>query len=307
VDINYFKIHEKGQRFSLDIDKDLPPYLEGDDQRLVQVITNLISNAVKFTPPEGSISLKASFIKEEDGICTIQIAVSDTGIGISGENQSRLFTSFEQADSGTSRKFGGTGLGLAISKRIVELMGGSIEVLSEPGAGSTFSFTIKAKRREGPALREAVPLTSSGAAAEANPAADTDFEGFRLLLAEDIDINREILTALLESTKISIRCAVNGVEALSLFSADPGAFDIIFMDLQMPEMDGYEATRRIRALPVSGAKAIPIIAMTANVFREDIERCLEAGMNGHLGKPLVYEDVLAVLRRSLAGKKRGGR
>jgi signal transduction histidine kinase len=305
VDINYFKITEKEQRFSLDIDQRLPPCLEGDDQRLAQVITNLLSNAIKFTPREGSITISARLLKEEDGLCTVQIEVSDTGIGISKENQSRVFSSVDQADSGSSRKFGGTGLGLAISKRIVELMGGGITVVSEPGRGSTFSFTIKAKRMEGPpaeALGE--HFTPGGAAPEESPETDTDFEGYRLLLAEDIDINREIFMALLESTKLAIDCAVNGAEALSMFSAAPGFYDIIFMDLQMPEMDGYEATRRIRSLNLPEAKEIPIIAMTANVFREDVERCLEAGMNGHLGKPLVYEDVLAMLRRFLAGKKR---
>jgi lactose/cellobiose-specific phosphotransferase system IIC component len=331
ADINYFKISEKELQFSLDIDKNLPPYLEGDDQRLAQVITNLLSNAIKFTPAKGSIRIEALLLREEEGLCTIRIAVRDTGIGISKENQGRLFTSFEQADSGTSRKFGGTGLGLAISKRIVELMGGGIEVASEPGKGSTFSFTLKAMRMEGPPAGVGASgeyVVPGGIAPEAAAETDDSFEGRRLLLAEDIDINREIFMALLEPAKLTVDCAVNGVEALSMFSAAPDVYDIIFMDLQMPEMDGYEATRRIRAFeedrrkkiasefpaetpkgqssPVF-PKGIPIIAMTANVFREDVERCLEAGMNGHLGKPLVYEDVLAVLRRYLGGGEGGGR
>ncbi|GHV44781.1 hypothetical protein FACS1894204_02500 [Synergistales bacterium] len=242
-------------------------------------------------PPEGDIRLDAYFIKEKNGVFFVKIEVTDTGIGINPEQQSRLFSSFVQAESSTSRKFGGTGLGLAISKRIVEMMGGSIWIESELGKGSTFAFVIPAKRGDSEAAAENL-------SAEDEPSDKAEnFEGYHLLLAEDVEINREIVLALLEPTHLAIDCAENGAEALRMFSSDPDHYDMIFMDVQMPEMDGYEATRRIRALNVSRAQTIPIIAMTANVFREDIENCLAAGMNDHVGKPLDFNDVLGKLRK----------
>ncbi|MDR1902103.1 MAG: PTS transporter subunit EIIC [Treponema sp.] len=290
VNVISFKAEEKRQYLTFQIDKNIPPALIGDDQRIDQVITNLLSNAVKFTPEEGAIRLTAALIKEEDGICFLRVDVSDTGIGISDEQKARLFNSFEQADSGTSRKFGGTGLGLAICKRIVEMMGGRIWVDSEPGKGAVFSFTFCSKR-------SSEPLN-----AEKDAAADMgtlNFEDMRMLLAEDVEINREIIIALLEPTNIKIDYAENGAAALRMFSQAPDTYDIIFMDVQMPEMDGYEATRRIRSLDIPKAGEVPIIAMTANVFREDIEQCLAAGMNDHVGKPLNMEAVLRVMGKYL--------
>jgi CheY-like chemotaxis protein len=291
ADVFQFRFDERRQNFTIDIDQNIPAVIEGDDQRLAQVLTNLLSNALKFTPDGGSIGLKARLVTKEADFCTIEMEVSDTGIGISEEQKSLLFTSFGQADSGTSRKFGGTGLGLAISKRIVELMDGSIRVESSPGKGSSFIFTIK--------VRQAVEETAETAA---KPLAAADFTGRRIILAEDVDINREIVLSLLEPTGITIDCAVNGAEAVQKFCANPGGYDLILMDVQMPEMDGNEATRQIRLfeeqLPEQ-PKGIPIIAMTANVFREDIEKCLAAGMNGHLGKPLALENVIAALNNYL--------
>ncbi|AEF84704.1 sensory box histidine kinase/response regulator [Treponema primitia ZAS-2] len=423
VNVINSKMEEKRLDFNIHLDGDIPPSLIADEQRLAQVITNLLSNAVKFTPEEGTIKLKASFIKEEKGICTILVEVTDSGIGISEEQQAKLFASFQQADSSISRRFGGTGLGLAISKRIVEMMGGAIWVKSKPGEGSTFGFTIQTKRGsetrqsllnpgvnrnnlrilavdddgdirdcfvefmrqlslqgdtassgdealaliekngpydlyfvdwkmsgmdgvelsrrikegstgnsvvimisaaewniiEGDAKKAGVnkflskPLFASSVADIINDClgheeADTDkdaavtdnFKGFHLLLAEDIDINREIVMALLEPTEIEIDCAENGAEALAQFTEAPDKFDMIFMDVQMPEMDGYEATRRIRALDTEWAKKVPIVAMTANVFRQDIEQCLAAGMNDHVGKPLDFSEVLLKLRKYLS-------
>jgi signal transduction histidine kinase/CheY-like chemotaxis protein/HAMP domain-containing protein len=282
------QVEAKRQIFNVSIDRRIPPSLTGDDQRIVQIITNLLSNAVKFTPEEGTIGLSAELTEESDGVCTVQTTVSDTGIGISEEQQSRLFASFQQADSGISRKFGGTGLGLAISKRIAEMMGGTIWIHSKPGEGSTFTFTIKARRTS--------EAAETQAAAEEAPVEDGCFRGFRLLLAEDVDINREIVMSLLESTEIEIDCAENGAEAVRIFSEAPAKYHLIFMDVHMPEMDGYEATRRIRALEHPWAKIIPIVAMTANVFRQDIERCLGAGMNDHLGKPLDFGEMIKKLR-----------
>jgi len=284
-----FRFEEKAQDFSITIGADIPNALVGDEQRLLQVITNLLSNAVKFTPEQGSINLRASLAAEKNNVCTICVEVEDTGIGITAEQQSRLFTSFQQANSSTSRQFGGTGLGLAISKHIVEMMDGEISVSSEPGKGSTFSFTIKAKR----GVAEGVPAVWA-------PKQDVEvlsgaFAGHYILLAEDVEINTEIVRTLLEPTGINIDDAVNGTEAVRMFSEHPQRYDMIFMDIQMPEMDGYEATRRIRASGSPGASTIPIIAMTANVFQEDIDKALSAGMNDHIGKPLHIGEVLRIL------------
>jgi CheY-like chemotaxis protein len=302
-------VEEKEQKLTVNSDQNIPHTLVGDNQRLIQVITNLLSNAIKFTPKYGSIHLSTHLEKEEQAgpglasVCTIRIEVSDTGIGISEEQQRRLFTSFEQADSNTSRRFGGTGLGLAISKRIVEMMGGRIWIVSELGKGSTFALTIQVKRG---AEKDALPEggvnqenTQPLADDSDTPEQDDNFEGFHILLAEDIDINREIVLALLEPTALAVDTAENGLEAVEKFSKNPDKYAMIFMDIQMPEMDGYEATRRIRALDSKQAREIPIIAMTANVFKEDVERCLEAGMNGHIGKPLAMNEVLAKLHTYL--------
>jgi signal transduction histidine kinase/CheY-like chemotaxis protein len=297
VSVINFRVDEKHQNIQVEIDKDIPPRLAADEQRLSQVITNLLSNAVKFTPENGSIRLGTRFIGEKDGVCTIQFEIADTGIGISEEQQAKLFNSFQQADSSISRNFGGTGLGLAISKRIVELMGGHIRIESELGKGATFIFTVQAECTD-----NSVPAEQSVSAGEAKdePCADV-FPGCVVLLAEDVEINREIVLALLEPAELQIDCAENGAEALRLFSENPRRYNMIFMDLQMPVMDGLEATRRIRALDTPKAKSIPIIAMTANVFREDIEKCLAAGMNDHVGKPLDMGAVLDKLRRNLPG------
>jgi CheY-like chemotaxis protein len=312
--VNAFRIDEKDLRFKTDIDEDVPNILIGDDQRLTQVITNLLSNAVKFTPEGGDISLCVLLLSEGNGICTLEVNVRDTGIGLNDEQMSRLFTSYGQADGDTSRKFGGTGLGLAISKNIVEMMGGEIWVRSKLGEGAVFGFTVKLER--GDAEAEGAPTTSAGTdgvsggpdasdvtvskkSNQLERASEIDFSGFRALLAEDIEVNREIVIAYLESTSLEIDCAKTGEEAVALFRAGPGSYDIIFMDIQMPEMDCYEATRLIRDTDAPNAKTIPIIAMTANVFREDIELCLSAGMNDHVGKPIEMDDLMKKLKKYL--------
>jgi signal transduction histidine kinase/DNA-binding response OmpR family regulator len=446
VNVINFRIDEKHQNFSIYIDRSIPMILIGDEQRIAQVITNLLGNAVKFTPEHGSINVTVRLTGEVNGLCTLQVSVNDTGIGVSPEQQTKIFQSFEQAESNTTRKYGGTGLGLAISKSIVEMMGGKIWVQSEPGKGSTFIFTIqllrgakekkehfldvnlkdirimtvdddpdiltyfleiahgfgimcdiaisgekalqlvdqngsyhiyfidwkmpvmdgiqltreiKARVTENSIVimisaaewsavaKEAIeagvdkflskPLFPSTIAdvineclgvskreAEKAQAANIEgiFAGRRILLAEDVEINREIVQTLFEPTKMEIDYAENGAIAVKKFTEAPYKYDMIFMDVQMPEMDGYEATRRIRAFETeqrakeeinknfsegvktsfiegenrsyyrNSRKQIPIIAMTANVFREDIERCLEAGMDSHVGKPIDFEEVL---------------
>ncbi|MDR2727163.1 MAG: response regulator, partial [Deltaproteobacteria bacterium] len=413
---------EKRQRFGVHIDGKIPDMLVGDDQHLAQVITNLLSNAVKFTPEDGVIRLSAQHAEEDGDRVRLRIEVSDSGIGISAEQQTHLFRPFQQAESSTTRKFGGTGLGLAISKHIVEMMDGEIWVESELNQGATFAFTLWLKR--GSAPRESVvsdrlasirvlavddepdlleyfaeiaarigyacdtapsgeealdriahsdpydicfvdwrmpgmdgteltrrikagstgkpPAVIMTSAAEWSsmedeaksagvdgflpkplfpsvvadcirghlglkqeveedaPAEQESFAGHCILLAEDVEINREIVLTLLEPTGLTVDCAENGAMAVSMFRAAPERYGMIFMDLQMPQMDGYEATQCIRALHVPQAGSVPIVAMTANVFREDVEKCLAVGMKGHIGKPLDLDEVMEKLRQYLS-------
>jgi signal transduction histidine kinase/DNA-binding response OmpR family regulator len=417
VNVVNFRIDEKRQRFAVHIDGSIPRTIIGDEQRIAQVITNLLGNAVKFTPEQGSISLAVRLAGKGNDFCTLQISVSDTGIGLNEEQKKRIFMSFEQAESSTTRKYGGTGLGLAISKSVVEMMGGSIWVQSEPGKGAVFIFTIQVQRgteEKRKPLSDEINLSNVrvltvdddldilmyftdiaqsfglscdvavsgekaleligqkggyhiyfidwkmpemdgiqlsreikarvtensivimisaaewGGVAEEARAAGVDkflskplfpstiaevineclgvdkrqaekaqaadiagiFAGRQILLAEDVEINREIVQTLLEPTELKIDCAENGAEAVRLFEGAPDKYGMIFMDIQMPEMDGYEAARRIRALNNPSAKTVPIVAMTANVFREDVEKCLDAGMNSHIGKPVDFEELM---------------
>ncbi|MCL1793436.1 MAG: ATP-binding protein [Oscillospiraceae bacterium] len=286
LEINRAQIDEKKQIFSMHFDGSIPRKLWGDEQRLSQAIANLLGNAVKFTPMEGSITLNAKYLVEKNDFCSIQISIADTGVGIGREQQSKLFQPFQQAENGISRRFGGTGLGLAISKNIIEMMGGRIWVESELGKGATFAFTVQLKSSE------EFPTCGKRQTFGAQPKKTGQFAKFRILLAEDVEINKEIVFALLEPTGIKIDCAENGRKALDMFAADPDIYDLIFMDMQMPEMDGLEATRAIRKLGMPKAETIPIIAMSANVFKEDVENCLAAGMNGHVGKPLDFHEVM---------------
>ena len=426
VGIVNFRIEEKKQAFTVWIDPEIPAGLIGDEQRLSQVVTNLLSNAIKFTPEEGTIHLSALMQRCEDGICTLRINIEDSGIGISEEQQQRLFASFVQAETSTARRFGGTGLGLSISKHIIEMMGGSIWIESQPGHGSQFLFEVNLPLPEGAlpdphiesisamlllldssarslqcfeqhSLHYGLELDTAGTVSEAVElswqkhydlifidwkTADPDgialvrrlkqmdmasnivvmmspaewvateneisddyimrylpkplfpsmleeclmayktateqgtlveptsagedaskftYEGRRILMAEDIELNREIVLALLEPTRISIDCAVNGKEAFDMYTATPSHYELIFMDIQMPEMDGLETTPRIREWEASHSfPGVPIIAMTANAFREDVEKCLEVGMNAHISKPVDYEKLLEKLAEYLS-------
>jgi CheY-like chemotaxis protein len=229
---------------------------------------------------------------------TIEFSVSDDGIGLTDEQAAKLFTPFEQADGSISRKYGGTGLGLSISKIIVEMLGGIIRVESLQGHGSDFIFTIRA---------EEVPDMGAGeesggdvrVASLTEESIEDIFAGKTMLLAEDVDINREIFTTLLADTGAKFIEADNGLKAVELFKADPEKYDLILMDIHMPDMDGYEATREIRASDAPNAKTIPIIAMTANVFKEDIDHCIAAGMDAHIGKPIDLMNVVDTIRASL--------
>ncbi|MDR3011828.1 MAG: response regulator [Chitinispirillales bacterium] len=308
VNMISFRVDEKRQKFKLSYDKAIPSALISDDLRITQVITNLLGNAVKFTPEGGSIELQARLIKEDSHHCTIQVSIVDTGIGISKEQQMRLFTPFQQANSNTSRKFGGSGLGLAISKNIVNMLGGDIWVESEEGAGSSFHFTIPTKR--GDVTKQTVDVANDIDSKTVNQQSDGSndgdgqnlsgtFAGYRILLVEDMEINSEIVKNLLEPMGLQIDCAENGAIAVKMFSEAPDKYDLIFMDIFMPEMDGLEATYRIRNLNTPEARTIPIVAMTANVFKEDIEKCIEAGMNSHIGKPINMDEVVKHLNKYL--------
>jgi PAS domain S-box-containing protein len=423
-DVMEFKFNEKKQSFVVRIDQDVPIRIIGDEQRISQVLTNLIANAVKFTPEGGTITLNIKHIAAEGTRHTLRFDVIDTGIGISEEQKSRLFNLFEQADGTIARRYGGTGLGLAISKRFVELMEGRIWAESELGKGSDFIFEIVVKEGKQSHLpRETIKWEELRILAvddspdvleyfreyadymkiHCETAADGDkavklmektgeapydivftdwhmpkmngielareiknrygnkvtvilisasewstisdeaeksgmdgfiskplfyssltdcinkqlsrlkkktpesesnnnkniFAGKSILLAEDVEINREIIYSLLENTGIQIEAAENGKVVLEKFKEDPEQYSLILMDIHMPEMDGYEATRKIRELSCPKAKSIPIMAMTANVFREDVEHCLAAGMNDHLGKPVDAEELIKRLKKYL--------
>ena len=256
----------------------------GDRLRLKQVLINLLGNAVKFTPNGGEVHFSVEALDGDD----VHFAVEDTGIGIPEEQIDRLFKSFEQADSSIAVRFGGTGLGLAISQNLIGLMGGEITVSSELGEGSTFEFTIT--------LDRVVLENAAHVAAEA-----PDLTGKRILVVEDIEINRLIISELLADTHLAIEEAEDGAQALELFtSSPPRYYDLIFMDVQMPNMNGYEATYAIRELDREDAAEVPILAMTANAYKEDIDNAISSGMNSHLSKPIDIDEVMSALRKYLA-------
>jgi len=283
---------EKHQDITVHVNENIPPFITSDELRLSQVITNLLTNAVKFTPENGKIVLNAEKLDEKDGEITLQIEVADSGIGISAEQQKKLFTSYNQADSGIAQKFGGTGLGLAISKRIIELMNGTIWIESELDKGAKFIFTIKAGKGQDSAGAGYFRQDGSGDSG-------FDFSKYTILVADDDEINREIMSAILKKTGISVDFAENGKMASGMFLKHPERYNMLLMDVHMPEMDGYEATRKIRASGLEIAKNIRIIALTADVFKEDIQKCLDAGMDGHIGKPIFPNDLFAKLKKYL--------
>jgi len=277
------KIKQKNQELSIEIDHQVPQVVFGDKKRISQVFSHLLSNAVKFTEDKGSIQLGVSAPKYENETVTLQFVVADSGIGISKEQQKNLFILFEPVDGGIDRQFDGVGSGLFIAKHIVEMMDGQIGVESTVGKGSKFVFTVKVK--------VSTPDLKSGS--------EVSYKGKTALLVDDIEINREIVMIMLKETEIGIECVANGREAVEVFKTNPDKYDVIIMDINMPEMDGVTATRSIRELNIKKGKEIPIIAMTANVLPEQVALYMEAGMNGHVGKPVDIELLTSMLDKYL--------
>ena len=271
-------------------------YVIADSMRLNQVILNLLSNAVKFSPEGGKIHVAVEEAGRSGSTSVYRFTVSDQGIGMNEEQIGRLFKSFEQADSSISKRFGGTGLGLAISKSIVDRMNGNIWAESEVGVGSTFGFEIRLETVE-----NHQEVSGDGTGADDDQAELTDFTGFRALLTDDIEINRIIVMKMFAATGIQFEEAGNGREAVEMFkNSEPGYYDMILMDVQMPVMNGYDATMEIRGLDRSDAGTVAIIAMTANALKADVENALKAGMNGHIAKPIDFKTAFKTIREICA-------
>ncbi len=270
--------NSKGIELKTEVDF-LPPQLLGDKTRLTQALLNLVGNAVKFTQT-GSVTVRANKIGEDADSVSIRFEVIDTGIGISQEAMNRLFNPFEQVDSSTVRRFGGTGLGLAITRRLAQLMGGDAGVESVLGEGSTFWITVNLKKIDGESVDAA--LTSSN---DVVARLKAKYVGSRILVVEDNEINQIVAQEILEDAGLVCDLANDGEEAVSMVrKAQPGIYALVLMDMQMPKMDGLTATKCIRLLETG--KDIPIVAMTANAFNEDEERCIKAGMNDFVSKPV---------------------
>ena len=288
------EVHKKGLNLLVSVNPEVPDALVGDPLRLRQVLINLTGNAVKFTET-GEISIKIELGKSEDRMVVLQFAVKDTGIGMTPEERELLFTTFSQADASIARRYGGTGLGLAVSKKLVEMMGGEINVESEPGAGSTFHFTIVAGRQATiPSIaidRRQVPSKLEEIISDPVRPDKPSIAGARILLVEDNEINRVVALEFLKKMRLTVVTAENGQEAVEIVRRD--RFDAVLMDLQMPVMNGYEATQNIRQ--DDRFRELPIIAMTASTMAGDREKCIDAGMNDHVPKPIEPEKLYTVL------------
>ena len=291
---------DKGLAYDCSVKGEIGDYYIGDDMKLRQVMINILGNAVKFTPSGGTVTFVVESAARFNGKTTLRFIISDTGIGMSQEFLPKLFDAFSQEDSSKTNRFGSTGLGMAITRNIVELMNGTISVESEKDKGTTFTVTVTL-----------IDCDSKNAREEDNVLhpdefrAAADLKGRRVLLAEDVAVNAEIMIMLLSMREIEADLAENGRIAVEKFAEhEEGYYDAILMDMRMPEMDGLEATRRIRAMNRLDAKNIPIIALTANAFNEDVQNSMQAGLNAHLSKPvepdILFETLEGLLRNSPA-------
>ncbi len=288
VTLYSLKSEQQGVLLVQKTDESLPESLMGDPTRIRQVVVNLVSNALKFTE-QGEVKISIAIVKSDMDTVDIKISVSDTGIGIPESAQKTLFNAFTQADGSTTRKYGGTGLGLAIVSQLVEMMGGVLGVDSVEGEGSQFWFTVSFQRSNEKPESKTLPLLNVEAA-QLNA---------KILLVEDNPINQMVAQKMLEKLGLKAEQANNGVEALKLLTEQ--AFDLVLMDCQMPEMDGFDATREIRKRDIKSInqQALPVVAMTANVMAGDRERCLDVGMDDYIGKPVQRDQLESVLRKWL--------
>jgi signal transduction histidine kinase len=294
------KADEKGLDLDISVDASVPEMINGDGLRLSQILLNLLGNAVKFTI-QGYIALEIKAEPKADGTLQLRGAVRDTGIGMNESQLESILKPFTQADSSTARKYGGTGLGLSISKALIELMGGTLSVTSEPDKGSEFSFTLDMEIYDGDDEISGAPEAEN---------TERRYDGYTLLVVEDNEINQIIADTLLRDMGFTVDLAENGRRGVDAFLAK--SYDLIFMDIRMPIMDGLEAAREIRGIEATWATEgalearparVPIIAMTANAMREDRELSREAGMDGHISKPIDLKEIQAVLRENLNSNK----
>ncbi len=279
---NQVKAEEKGNRIKLMVDDDIPDSLVGDPLRLGQILSNLVSNAVKFTM-NGSISIEISLVSKTEEAARVYVSVEDSGIGIPANKQELIFERFTQANSETTRKFGGTGLGLVITKKLLELHGSKINLQSEEGKGAKFFFTLDF--RIGSAIKKvATPVENIN---------EMTLKGVKVLLVEDYPVNVKVATKFLSRWEIDFDVAENGLIAVEKYSADPKKYDVILMDLLMPEMDGYTATETIRKVD----KEIPIVALTASATLNNQDRAFEVGMNDYVTKPFNPKELFQKIAR----------
>ena len=281
---------EKNLKLQLTISPDTPTILNGDAARLSQILINLVGNALKFTE-KGEVSISTALVEEDDSRAVIKFTVEDTGIGIEPEYIDTLFESFTQADSSTSRKYGGSGLGLSICQRLVKLMGGSINVKSHLGRGSSFAFSAEFMKKDASSIQKhgemgAIP-------------AEFSLKDISILLVEDNPINQKVIARTLEAEGLQVSVVSNGQDAIRLIQSE--SYDIVLMDMQMPVLSGIETTKILRE--EIGLTELPIIALTANAMQEDMERCFEAGMNDFIVKPMNVEAVKRVIFKWTADKK----
>ncbi len=293
------KAQQKGLQLVCDIDPKLPLEVEGDVGRLKQVLSNLLSNAVKFTE-RGHVKLMVSQVSREEGVTSVSFRVVDSGIGIAKENQQAVFEKFQQADGSTTRKYGGTGLGLAICSSLVEVMGGNIRLTSEPGLGSCFEFTIPLNIVSDKLIASNTINVLEFPNGDTNTSENTELKPDSgkpwVLVVEDTEVNQKVVRIMLEKLGMQVRVAEHGEEALKL--CQEHQFDLILMDCQMPVMDGFVATENIRKMGVWG-KQVPIVALSANVIKEDQRRCFAIGMNEFVAKPVTKERLKQIFEQYL--------